>query len=163
LITSENAVITGGKNYAGLPAKVTLDRSGITEAKLAKFRANENEVIRLVNEERVKNGLPVLAANSDLAKIARMKAQDMINNGYFSHSSPIYGSPEDMLKQYAPKVLFAGECIAGGNTPDYVFTAWMDSPPHKNILLKKSADCIGVGMATDGKICRWVLIVGKQK
>jgi len=163
LITSENAVITGDENYAGLPAKVTLDRSGITEAKSAKFRVYEDEVIRLVNEERVKNGLPVLAANGDLAKIARMKAEDMIDNGYFSHLSPTYGSPEDMLNQYAPKVLFSGECIAGGKTPDYVFTAWMDSPPHKNILLKESADCIGVGMATDGKICRWVLIVGNQK
>jgi len=48
------------------------------------IKAQENEVIRLVNVERAKKGLPALKANWQLSRVARYKSEDMANKGYFS-------------------------------------------------------------------------------
>ena len=51
----------------------------------------EQEVIRLVNEVRKQNGLSELKYDWELARVARYKSQDMKDNGYFAHNSPVYG------------------------------------------------------------------------
>ncbi|MDI6871854.1 MAG: CAP domain-containing protein [Bacillota bacterium] len=48
--------------------------------------------MELINADRAKNGLPALALNVALARVAHLKAQDMAENGYFAHNSPTYGS-----------------------------------------------------------------------
>ena len=80
-------------------------------------KALENEVIRLVNAERAKQGLPALKANWELSRVARMKSQDMINKNYFAHQSPTYGSPFNMMENFGIKFSSAGENIAKGNKP----------------------------------------------
>ncbi|MBR5542667.1 MAG: SafA/ExsA family spore coat assembly protein [Oscillospiraceae bacterium] len=86
----------------------------------------ENEVIRLVNEIRVKNGLKALTADWELSRVARYKSQDMKDNNYFSHTSPVYGSPFDMIKNFGISYRSAGENIARGQaTPQAVVNAWM--------------------------------------
>ena len=57
----------------------------------------EQEVIRLVNEIRAENGLKVLTYDWELARVARYKSQDMKDNKYFSHTSPVYGTPFQMI------------------------------------------------------------------
>ena len=57
----------------------------------------EQEVIRLVNEIRAQNGLKALTYDWQLARVARYKSQDMKDNKYFSHTSPVYGSPATRL------------------------------------------------------------------
>ena len=56
----------------------------------------EKEVVRLVNEIRVKNGLKELTYDWELSRVARFKSQDMKDNNYFSHNSPVYGTPFQM-------------------------------------------------------------------
>ena len=74
--------------------------------------AFENEVIRLVNEQRAKNGLKPLSANWELSRVARYKSQDMVDNRYFSHTSPTYGTPYQMIKSFGLTYRTAGENIA---------------------------------------------------
>ena len=106
----------------------------------------ENEVIRLVNVERAKMGLPALKANWQLSRTARYKSQDMINKNYFSHQSPTYGSPFKMMESFGLRFSSAGENIAKGQrTPQAVMNAWMNSPGHKANILKPEYDTIGVG------------------
>lgn len=62
--------------------------------------AYEQEVVRLVNAERASYGLPALSIRADLCQYARVKSQDMHDSGYFSHTSPNYGSPFDMMKSF---------------------------------------------------------------
>jgi uncharacterized YkwD family protein/spore coat assembly protein SafA len=113
----------------------------------------ESEVVRLVNVERAKNGLAPLTQNWELSRVARYKSQDMKNKGYFSHYSPTYGSPFDMMKQFGFKFYTAGENIAmGQRTPQEVMTAWMNSPGHRANILKADFKEIGVGLARDGSI-----------
>lgn len=111
-------------------------------------KAQENEVIRLVNAQRAQNGLPALKTNWQLSRVARYKSQDMVDKGYFSHTSPTYGSPFRMMESFGIKYTAAGENIAmGQRTASEVMNAWMNSPGHRNNILSPSFNQIGVGLA----------------
>ncbi len=111
----------------------------------------ENEVIRLVNEKRAENGLRPLTADWELSRVARYKSQDMRDNNYFSHTSPVYGSPFDMIKNFGISYRSAGENIARGQaTPQAVVNAWMNSSGHRANILNSSYNKIGVGYVKNG-------------
>ena len=111
----------------------------------------ENEVIRLVNEIRAQNGLKPLTANWELSRVARYKSQDMVDNRYFSHTSPVYGSPFQMIRNFGLSFRSAGENIAyGQRTPQAVVNAWMNSSGHRANILNASYTQIGVGYVANG-------------
>ncbi|MBE4909918.1 LysM peptidoglycan-binding domain-containing protein [Bacillus luteolus] len=106
----------------------------------------ENQVATLVNQERAKHGLKPLQHRADVKNVAQKKAEDLINSNYFSHTSPNYGSPFQMLKTFGINYQAAGENIAKGQkTPQEVMNAWMNSPGHRANILKPEYDTIGVG------------------
>ena len=113
--------------------------------------AYEDEVIRLVNEIRVQNGLKTLSKNWELCRVARYKSQDMADNHYFSHTSPTYGSPFQMMKNFGISYRTAGENIAyGQRTPQQVVNAWMNSSGHRANILNSNFTQIGVGYVANG-------------
>ena len=100
--------------------------------------AFENEVIRLVNKIRQENGLKSLSANWELSRVARYKSQDMVDNRYFAHNSPVYGTPFQMIKSFGISYRTAGENIAYGyKTPQAVVDGWMNSSGHRANILNK--------------------------
>jgi uncharacterized YkwD family protein/spore coat assembly protein SafA len=114
-------------------------------------RAYEQEVIRLVNVERAKAGLKALTEDWELSRVARYKSQDMHDLRYFSHTSPTYGSPFEMMKAFGIRYRTAGENIAMGyRTPAAVVDAWMNSPGHRANILNASYTRIGVGYVAAG-------------
>lgn len=117
----------------------------------AGMSAYETEVVRLVNVERAKRGLSALSADAELSRGARAKSQDMRDKGYFSHESPTYGSPFQMMKAFGVSYRAAGENIAYGYaTPEKVVSAWMDSEGHRANILNASYARLGVGYVADG-------------
>ena len=111
----------------------------------------ESEVIRLVNEIRVQNGLKALTANWELSRVARYKSEDMVKNRYFSHNSPTYGTPFQMMRSFGLSYRTAGENIAyGQRTPAAVVDAWMNSSGHRANILNSSYTQIGVGYCASG-------------
>ena len=109
--------------------------------------ATEMEVVRLVNIERQKGGLAPFTASSELSNVARKKSEDMAKNNYFSHTSPTYGSPFDMMKSFGIKYNTAGENIAKGQaTAQSVVTGWMNSPGHRDNIMNPKFNKIGVGL-----------------
>ena len=111
----------------------------------------ESEVIRLVNEIRLKNGLKELKPNWELSRVARFKSQDMVDNRYFSHTSPTYGSPFQMIRAFGLDFRTAGENIAyGQRTPQAVVNAWMNSAGHRANILNATYTRIGIGYVADG-------------
>ena len=113
--------------------------------------AFEQEVVRLVNEQRAASGFNALTFNSELSSIARIKSQDMHDNHYFSHTSPVFGSTFSLLDQYGISYKTAGENIAMGyTTPEAVVTGWMNSPGHRANILNASFTQIGVGYVASG-------------
>ncbi|MBQ9354839.1 MAG: hypothetical protein IJT84_04095, partial [Clostridia bacterium] len=111
----------------------------------------EKEVVNLVNNIRKEYGLSPLKLNSELSAVARLKSSDMREKGYFSHTSPTYGSPFDMMKTFGIKYRTAGENIAMGyRTPQAVVDGWMNSKGHRENILNSSFTEIGVGYIANG-------------
>lgn len=128
------------------------------------FAAFQKEVVRLVNVERQKQGLGKLSLNAKLSNVATLKSQDMINKNYFNHTSPTYGSPFDMMKQFNISYKTAGENIAKGQkTPAEVVKAWMNSQGHRENILNKNYTEIGIGVAKDanGTLYWTQMFIGK--
>lgn len=106
----------------------------------------EQQVVTLTNNERAKYGLQPLKIDLKVSEVARLKSSDMKNNGYFSHTSPTYGSPFDMMKQFGIQYRAAGENIAmGQRSPQEVVNAWMNSEGHRKNILSSNFTHIGVG------------------
>ncbi|MFC4410582.1 S-layer homology domain-containing protein [Chungangia koreensis] len=104
----------------------------------------------LVNKERAKAGLSALTMDTELSRLATLKAEDMVKNDYFDHTSPTYGSPFEMAKQFDYSYRSFGENIAYGySTPDAVVEGWMNSPGHKANILHKEYNRIGSGAVKD--------------
>ena len=61
---------------------------------------DEQKLLELVNKAREENGFEPLVVDENLMRTARIKAKDMVENNYFSHQSPTYGSPFDMMRQF---------------------------------------------------------------
>ncbi len=115
-------------------------------------RSYEREVINRVNEIRAQNGLKALTEDWELSRVARIKSQDMKDNNYFSHTSPVYGSPFQMMKSFGISYRAAGENIAKGqSTPQAVVNAWMNSSGHRANILNSYYTHIGVGYVASGK------------
>ena len=113
--------------------------------------AYEMEVVRLVNEIRVERGLSELKYDWELSRVARYKSWDMSENGYFSHTSPVYGSPFQMMKSFGINYRSAAENIAKGYaTPKDVVDGWMNSSGHRANIMNSSFTHIGVGYVLDG-------------
>lgn len=113
--------------------------------------AYEAEVVRLVNQRRAEHGLKPLSQDWQLSRVARYKSQDMKDLGYFSHTSPTYGSPFQMMKSFGISYRTAGENIAKGYaSPQAVVNAWMNSPGHRANILNSTYTHIGVGFVSSG-------------
>lgn len=111
----------------------------------------ENQILSLVNQERSKQGLQPLTLNWELSRIAKIKSADMRDNNYFSHQSPTYGSPFDMIKSFGIQYRSAGENIAGGQTSaQKVMSDWMNSSGHRANILNGNYKELGVGYVTGG-------------
>jgi len=106
----------------------------------------ESAVDRLVNEERSNHGLQPLETSLEVQNVAEAKSRDMVENNYFSHTSPTHGSPFDMLDSYGVQYRTAGENIAKGQrSPEAVVDAWMNSQGHRENILNGDFTTIGVG------------------
>jgi uncharacterized YkwD family protein len=106
----------------------------------------ETEMVRLVNSVRAQAGLPALTPDANLNKIARLKSQDMINRNYFSHQSPTYGSPFDMLRSFGVTYRAAGENIALNQSTSAAHTALMNSTGHRANILGRQYTKVGIGI-----------------
>ncbi len=116
----------------------------------ASVSAYASRVAALVNSERKEEGLTELTLSSELSRVAQAKAEDMRDNGYFSHTSPTYGTSFQMMQTFGINYSTAGENIAKGQkTPESVMSAWMNSQGHKANILSTSYKEIGIGYCTD--------------
>lgn len=115
----------------------------------------EEEFLKSINEIRVKNNLPELIIDDAVQNVARLKAQDLIENNYFSHTSPKYGTPFEMLSSSSINYKTASENIAGNSTISGAIDSWMNSESHKNNILSNDFNYTGVAVVhsnTYGKV-----------
>ncbi|MGI6778595.1 MAG: CAP domain-containing protein [Acetivibrionales bacterium] len=116
---------------------------------------DEQKLLDLINEARTEAGVAPLEFDSELMEAARLKAKEMVEKNYFSHQSPTFGSPFDMMKQIGINFKTAGENIAGNKTVEGAFKAWMKSEDHKANILNSKFNYSGIGVSeskTYGKV-----------
>lgn len=129
----------------------TYKNSNTEKNNTANLTEDEQEILDLINLKRTANGLSALKIDNELQKVARIKAQDMVDNNYFSHTSPIYGSPFDMIKKFGISYKTAGENIAGHSSNSGAVEAWMNSSGHRANILNNNYSYTGIGVATSSK------------
>ncbi len=112
---------------------------------------DEQEVFNMINAQRTSNGLQALKVDNEVQRVARIKAKDLVDNNYFSHNSPVYGSPFEMLQNFKISYRTAGENIAGNSTNSGAVNAWMNSDGHRANILNSSFEYTGIGVVSSPK------------
>lgn len=122
----------------------------------------EQLLLQLVNEARNVARVPPLAVHPELSDLARLKAQDMVQLGYFSHDSPTYGSPQEMIQAAGIDYRFIGENIAKAGSVQQAFAALMQSEGHRKNILSAGYTHIGLGVieyGNPGSVRKSVMVV----
>lgn len=102
------------------------------------------QLLQETNTIRQAKGLPVLTVNQQLSQAAGKKAQDMFAKGYWAHNSPDGATPWDFIAGSGYRYVVAGENLAKNfSTSQSVVQAWMESPTHRDNILKSSYREIG--------------------
>ena len=112
---------------------------------------DEKEVFDLINKSREDAGLAKLEIHDNLQNICRIKANEMVEKDYFSHTSPTYGSPFDMLKSNNIEYKVAGENIAGNSSNEKAVEAWLGSENHKKNIINNSYNYTGIAVVDSEK------------
>lgn len=117
--------------------------------------SEEIEFLNLINANRKNQGLEELKIDNTIQNVARLKAQDLERNDYFSHQSPSYGNINDMLTSFGVSYIVAQENIAGNQNLVGAVEAWMNSESHKSNILNNEFNYTGIAIVeskTYGKI-----------
>ena len=109
--------------------------------------AQEQIALKLLNNDRIANGLPALTMDPVLSELARIKSNDMRDNRYFAHESPTYGNASAMLKTFGYAFNAVGENIAHHANVEKAQAAFMSSDGHRRNILSSSWTKVGIGVA----------------
>ncbi len=138
---------SSGSGNSGSSGSTTTTTNGLT--------TDEQEVFNLINAQRTSAGLSALKIDEELQNVARVKAKDMVDNNYFSHNSPTYGTPFNMIKNFGITYKAAGENIAGNSSNQGAVNAWMNSEGHRANILSNNYNYTGIAVVsspTYGKV-----------
>lgn len=132
-----------------LPAALVLPSSAPTASAEVALPITADGILLNTNAERYREGVPVLKQNEQLALMARRKLVDMFARQYFAHESPTGESAGDLAKAVGYEYMTVGENLAlGGFTSSKdVVDAWMNSPGHRENILKPTYTEIGIAAA----------------
>lgn len=142
---------TGSSTNSGGTSSSGTNSGTSTPSASSTLTADELETFNLINQQRINNGLSALKIDAEVQRVARIKAQDMVNNNYFDHNSPTYGTPFNMLKNFGISYNSAGENIAGNSSNSAAVTAWMNSSGHRANILNGSYNYTGIGVVSSPK------------
>jgi uncharacterized protein YkwD len=164
--------------------KITITRSGNTDTisssdftllnqkmQIARYKSTlpidihstENAVINLINQHRLKNGLPTLIKDSSLYPAVLLQSNYMLSVDSVTHynSAPNLHTPAKRVDFYKKNTMYKGECCngnslytcyLGGIEPaDKIFITWKNSKPHNSILLSSNSTHIGVAISQNLK------------
>ncbi len=113
--------------------------------------AEEARMLQLVNQARNNAGLPSLYAERQLTDMARAYSSEMYQHNFFGHVSPVSGTLQQRIaaRGIAGWTL-AGENIAKAPSAEVAFEALMESPAHRENILRPEFNCVGIGVVQGG-------------
>jgi uncharacterized protein YkwD len=130
--------------------------TGLNEAQM------ESSIDCLINVQRTSYGLQPVTLNADLHQAALSHSNEMINQGYFEHTSPAGLTFMDRIEaagyMNGARTWVVGENLVWGtgplSTPQALVTAWMNSPPHRENLLRPTFSEIGIAAVPGTPVSR---------
>jgi uncharacterized protein YkwD len=124
---------------------------------------NDANFGEILNNLRISNNLGTVSYDSRLDAAAQAHAEDMATNNYFSHVSQDGRTALDRIRETGYRPVAYGENIAGRQQSDSeVLTAWINSPRHNEILNVGRFEDFALGVAGEGSMTRWVLLMGQE-
>lgn len=110
-------------------------------------------LVRAINDVRARHGLPPVRESAGLTAAAAAHSRDMVVRGYFLHESGPGGERFDArVRRFwrpSPSVR-VGEILAWGSgryaSPQAAIRMWLNSPPHRSVMLSRSFTQVGVGV-----------------
>jgi uncharacterized protein YkwD len=123
-----------------------------TAAAKPRVDAKERAIVRAINRQRAEHGVAKLRTSTRLARAADFHSWEMLDADYFAHESRDGGSFDRRVRRYADHRA-VGETLAmlggcGGRAARQVVRMWMNSPPHRAVLLSSSYRRVGIGKRT---------------
>ena len=117
----------------------------------AEFSDYENTIAALINNYRAENGINAIAADGLLNQVAEIRSQDLLGRNYFSHYTPEGTNVFDVMKANGVVYSYAGENLAqsapaSAGTPEGFLNAWINSPTHRDNMVRAEYTKIGVSM-----------------
>jgi uncharacterized protein YkwD len=122
----------------------------VASASGARLDQKERAIIRGINHQRAKHGLAPVLASARLARAADYHSWEMLDANYFAHTSRDGGSFDERVRRYVNKRAL-GEALAylgggcGRGSAHRIVRMWMNSPPHRAILLSSTYRRVGIG------------------
>lgn len=121
----------------------TVNSSRLT---LEQINSLNQQMLQMVNQARQQHGLNPLILDPQVTQVAQIKSEEMVQRNYFSHNSPTYGSPANMLKTFGVKYTRSGENLAKAASVTNAFNNLMNSDGHRRNILNPSYTHIGLGV-----------------
>jgi len=111
----------------------------------------ETQMLELINRERAAAGLNALEPDPELTEVARRHSADMFARGYFAHNTPEGKDPFDRMREADVKFRIAGENLALAPTLQIAHTGLMNSPGHRENILRPQFGRVGIGILDGGR------------
>jgi uncharacterized protein YkwD len=139
-------LVAGSSAWAADCGPVNSEVNSLSQAQM------ESSITCLINDQRTTHGLQPVTPNTDLRQAALSHSNEMISESYFEHTSPSGLTFMDRIEQYGymdgARTWTVGENLVWGNgelsTPQALVTAWMNSPPHRENLLRSTFQELGL-------------------
>jgi uncharacterized membrane protein required for colicin V production len=110
----------------------------------------ERQMFDLVNEERTSVGFRALIWDDRLLPVGRQHSEEMFRLKYFAHQSPVSGTPFDRLKTAGITYSRAGENLAYAQSVSVAHRGLMQSPGHRENILRPEFTHIAIGVISAG-------------
>ena len=128
----------------------------------------EQRMLAATNAKRAEAGLAPYVYDAGLTQIARMRSQQMIDQGYFGHVDPYgYSMYWELLAHFGYSYAWAGENLAMNNfglheSPERAVESLMRSPTHRDNILAGDFFRIGIGEVSspDGRHFYTMIFLG---
>ena len=130
-----------------LVAFATLGAGSASAARPLHLSQAERTLLTAINSARAAAGVPPLRASVSLSSAATWQSQVLAQAGYIDHTSPDGSTLIDRLTRARWHGTTAGEDLAVAPTPSDAVAMWMQSPGHRENLLRPSFHTVGLGLA----------------
>jgi uncharacterized protein YkwD len=151
IFISASALMPKSIDVLGTTAVNASNASAEAAPMAAEFDDYENTIAAMINNYRAENGINAIAADGLLNEVADIRSQDLLNRNYFSHYTPEGTNVFDVMRANGVSFRYAGENLAqsapaSAGTPEGFLNAWINSPTHRDNILRAQYTKIGVSM-----------------